>query len=231
MTTDIGALLRRHGLLLGFGVFLLGVALSADAFLSPGNILDVLRQVSITGVMAVGVTFVVITGRLDLSIGSMLTLLTVIVVDQHNSVGPLLAILITLGAGVLIGAVNGALVGLVGLNALIVTLAMLSFLQGLVLFYSGGSNVNVENAQTTWFAVFGRKSLLGIPVPVLIFLVTAIIGAFVLNRTVFGRQVFATGGNGTASRFSGIATPWVVFWSYVISGLTTAIAAIIKAPR
>ena len=95
MTETATVLLRRHGLLLAFGVFLAVVALRADAFLTPGNILDVLRQVSVTGMIAIGVTFVVITGRLDLSVGSMLTLLTVIVVDQHNSVGPLAAILLT----------------------------------------------------------------------------------------------------------------------------------------
>ncbi len=231
MQTDLKAFLRRHGLLTGFGVFLIGVALSADGFMTPGNIFDILRQVSITGVMAIGVTFVVITGRLDLSVGSMLTLLTVVAVDQHNVAGPGMAIALTLAAGIGIGMVNGVLVGFVGLNALIVTLAMLSFLQGLVLFYSGGSNVNVQNAQTTWFAVFGRRDLFGVPVPVLIFLMTAIAAAFLLNRTIFGRQVFAVGGNETAARFSGIAARWTVFWAYVLSGLTTAIAAIIMGSR
>ena len=149
MGQTINGLLRRHGLILAFLVFLGGVALNAEAFLTPGNILDVLRQVSITGMMALGVTFVVLTGRLDLSVGSMLTLLTVIVVDQHNIVGPFPAIVMTLLAGLAVGAINGLLVGFVKLNALIVTLAMLSFLQGLVLFYSGGSNVNVSNAQDT----------------------------------------------------------------------------------
>lgn len=231
MGQEITALLRRHGLLLAFGVFLVGVAVNAEAFLTPGNILDVLRQVSITGAMAVGVTFVVLTGRLDLSVGSALTLLTVIVVDQHNVSGPFPAIVMTLGAGVLIGAFNGLLVGFVGLNALIVTLAMLSFLQGLVLFYSGGSNVNIPNAQDTWFAVFGRGSFLGIPVPVIIFLVAALVAGLVLQRTTFGRRVYAVGGNETASVFSGIDARWTVFWTYVISGLTTALAAVIMGSR
>lgn len=231
MSDEIKRLLRRHGLLLAFGVFLLGVAVNADAFLTPGNILDVLRQVSITGMMAIGVTFVVLTGRLDLSVGSLLTLLTVIVVDQHNISGPFPAIVITLIAGLLIGAFNGALVGFVGLNALIVTLAMLSFLQGLVLFYSGGSNVNIPNAQDTWFAVFGRSDFLGIPVPVILFLLGALIAGLILKFTTFGRRVYAVGGNETASIFSGIDARWTVFWTYVISGLTTAMAAVIMGSR
>lgn len=223
--------LRRHGLILAFFVFLAGVALNADAFLTPSNILDVLRQVSITGVMALGVTFVLLTGRLDLSVGSLLTLLTVIVVDQHNIVGPFTAIVMTLLAGLAVGAFNGLVVGFVKLNALIVTLAMLSFLQGLVLLYSGGSNVNVANAQETWFSVFGRSNFLGLPMPVIIFLVCAVVAGMVLHFTTFGRRIYGVGGNETASIFSGIDARWTVFWTYVFSGLTTGIAAVIMGSR
>lgn len=231
MNSGVKDLLRRHGLIAAFSVFLAVVAVSVDAFLTPGNILDVLRQVSITGMIALGVSFVVLTGRLDLSVGSMLTLLTVIVVDQHNQAGPFLAIILTLGAGVVIGAFNGVLVGFVGLNALIVTLAMLSFLQGLVLLYSGGSNVNVQDAQNTWFSIFGRGTLLGIPVPVVIFILCSIVCGLVLQLTSFGRKVYAVGGNETASVFSGVDARWTVFWTYLISGLTTAVAALIMGSR
>lgn len=231
MGRTINGVLRRHGLILAFLVFLGGVALNAEAFLTPGNILDVLRQVSITGMMALGATFVVLTGRLDLSVGSLLTLLTVIVVDQHNIAGPFPAMVMTLIAGIAVGAFNGLLVGFVGLNALIVTLAMLSFLQGLVLFYSGGSNVNVANAQVTWFKVFGRGDFLGLPVPVVLFLAGAVIAGLVLQFTTFGRRVYAVGGNETASIFSGIDARWTVFLTYVVSGFTTGIAAIIMGSR
>jgi len=231
MQIDWQALLRRHGLILAFGLFLAGVAVTADGFLTPGNILDVLRQVSITGMIALGVTFVVITGRLDLSVGSMLTLLTVFVVDQHNVSGAAGAVVFTLLAGLALGAVNGVLVGLVRLNALIVTLAMLSLLQGVTLWYSGGSNVNVQGAQETWFAVFGRGTLAGIPVPVILFLGAAAIASFLLRRTTFGRSVYAVGGNETTSVFSGIDARFVVLAAYMISGLATAIAAIIMGSR
>jgi ribose/xylose/arabinose/galactoside ABC-type transport system permease subunit len=231
MQIDARALLRRHGLILAFGLFLAGVAVTADGFLTPGNILDVLRQVSITGMIALGVTFVVITGRLDLSVGSMLTLLTVFVVDQHNVSGAGAAVLFTLLAGLALGAVNGALVGLVRLNALIVTLAMLSLLQGVTLWYSGGSNVNVAGAQQTWFAVFGRGTVAGVPVPVILFLGVAAVASFVLRRTTFGRSVYAVGGNETTSVFSGIDARFVVLAAYMLSGLATAMAAIIMGSR
>jgi ribose transport system permease protein len=89
-STNLISVLKKSSLLLAFAVFLGAVSLSMDSFLSIKNILDVLRQVSITGMIAIGTTFVVITGRLDLTVGSMLTLLTVLLVDQHNQVGPLL---------------------------------------------------------------------------------------------------------------------------------------------
>ncbi|ETX30384.1 ABC transporter permease [Roseivivax isoporae] len=230
MSLHFAALLRRHGLLVAFALFLALVAVQAEAFLTPSNVLDVLRQVSIIGMMALGVTFVVVAGRLDLSVGSMLTLLTVIVVDRTNAFGPGLAILVTLLAGLAAGAWNGLLVGVFRLNALIVTLAMLSFLQGLTLAYSGGSNVNVADG-TTWFAAFGRGSLWGIPAPVVIFALSAAVLAFVLKRTRFGRAIFAVGGNETAATYSGIDARLVVFAAYCLSGLTTAIAAIIMGSR
>ncbi|WP_422073697.1 ABC transporter permease [Tranquillimonas rosea] len=231
MTINWRGLLQRHGLILAFGLFLAGVALGNDAFLTPGNILDVLRQVSITGLIALGVTFVVVTGRLDLSVGSMLTLLTVIVVDQHNTLGSGLAILCTLLAGLAIGAWNGLLVGYLGFNALIVTLAMLSLLNGVTLWYSGGSNVNVVGADQSWFGVFGRGSVAGIPVPVILFLGSAGAASFLLRRTVFGRSVYAVGGNQVTSVFSGIDARLTVFCAYLLSGLATALAAVVMGSR
>lgn len=228
-TSRAAAGLRHGGLWLGFALFMAVVALNAPAFLSKGNLLDVLRQVSITGTIALGVTFVVIAGRLDLSVGSGLTLLTIIVVDQHNHTGPFGAILLTLAGGLAIGAWNGLLVGWLRFNALIVTLAMLSVLQGLALWYSGGSNVNV--AVPGWFAVFGRGSWLGIPVPVFLMLGLAVAAALLLQRSRFGRAIFAVGGNETAAAYSGISTARTVFLAYLLSGLATAIGAIIMGSR
>ena len=225
------AFLRQNGLLIGFAFFVLLVALDAPAMLSLNNVMSVLRQISIIGVIAIGVTFVVVTGRLDLSVGSGLTLLTVLVVEQHNALGPGGAVLITLLAGAGIGAWNGLLIGYFRLNALIVTLAMLSLLQGVTLWYSGGANVNVQGAAESWFPVIGRGAFLGIPVPVWILLGTAIFASILLGRSRFGRSVFAVGGNETASNFSGIDSRAVVFSAYVISGIATALGAIIMGSR
>lgn len=228
---NLGQVARQQGILLAFLLFLIIVAFNSSSFLTPDNILQVLRQVSILGVMALGVTFVVICGRLDLSVGSMLSLTTVLVVSLHDQIGPGGAILVTLFAGVLAGCVNGFLVGVLKLNSLIVTLGMLSTLQGVTLLYTGGKNVSVANPDATWFAVFGRDYLFDIPVPVIIFLGGAAILGIVLQRTSYGRQVFAVGGNETASRYSGVHSARIIFSAYVLSGLTTAVAAVIMGSR
>jgi ribose transport system permease protein len=104
-------------------------------------------------------------------------------------------------------------------------------LQGITLFYSGGSNVNVTNAQETWFRFFGRGELFDIPMPVWFFLLAALFSSFILLKTNFGRWVFSVGGNEIASLFSGVQTRWVVLSAYVISGFATGLAAIIMGSR
>ncbi|HKJ95023.1 MAG TPA: ABC transporter permease [Gammaproteobacteria bacterium] len=228
---NLPQLARQQGILIAFVIFLAVVAASSDTFLTTGNILQVLRQASILGTMALGVTFVVICGRLDLSVGSALSLTTVLVVDLHDKIGPGPAILVTLVAGLLVGVVNGLLIGYVRLNSLIVTLGMLSTLQGVTLIYTGGKNVSVANPEATWFGFFGRGHFLDIPVPVWIFLGGAAVLGVILARTSYGRQVYAVGGNETASRFSGVNARRIVFSAYLLSGLTTAVAAVIMGSR
>jgi len=222
---------REQGILIAFALFMASVALNSESFFTSGNILQVLRQVSIVGVMALGVTFVVISGRLDMSVGSALSLTTVLVVDLHDTLGPGPAIVIALAAGLLVGVVNGTLVGILRLNALIVTLGMLSALQGLTLIYSGGKNAIIARPEDSWFAFFGREHVLGLPVPLIIFIGLAVIFGVVLKRTAFGRQVFAVGGNEVTSRFSAINAQKVVFSAYVLSGFTVGIAAWIMGSR
>jgi ribose transport system permease protein len=224
-------LLSRQGILIAFVVFLIGFALFSDRFLTSSNMLSVLRAVSIIGVMAIGVTIVVIGGNLDLSVGSMLSFATVLVVDLHDKIGPGPAILTMMIATLALGAVNGLLVGFVGLNSLIVTLGMLSAIQGLILIYSGGQNVDISDQTGTWFAFFGRGTVFGISTPIVIFLVLAVIFHIVLTYTAYGRRVFTVGGNPTAAVFSGVRRKVIVFSTYLISAFTVSIAAIILGSR
>jgi ribose transport system permease protein len=134
-------------------------------------------------------------------------------------------------AALVLGSVNGFLVGYLGLSSLIVTLGMLSAIQGLTLIYSGGQNVDIANQDTTWFAFFGRGSVLGVDTQVVLFLALALVLHVLMSSTPYGRRVFAVGGNPTAAVFSGIRKNWTVFSTYLISAFCVGLAAIILGSR
>ncbi|WP_349757929.1 ABC transporter permease [Halomonas pelophila] len=223
--------LSAQGILVFFLICMFAFSLFSEQFLSQSNIMTVVRQASIIGIIAVGVTVVIIGGNLDLSVGSMLSFSTVLVVDLHDKIGPVGAILVMFALTLMLGAVNGFLVGFMRLNSLIVTLAMLSAIQGLVLIYSGGQNVDIANQSETWFSVFGQGYLMGIAVPVIIFAVLAIIVQVVMSFTGYGRRIFAIGGNPVAAVYSGIRKNWCVFSTYLISAFCVACAALVLGSR
>ncbi|SFH29360.1 ABC transporter permease [Modicisalibacter xianhensis] len=223
--------LSAQGILVFFLICMFAFSLFSEQFLSQSNIMTVVRQASIIGIIAVGVTIVIIGGNLDLSVGSMLSFSTVLVVDLHDKIGPAGAIVLMFVLTLMIGAVNGLLIGFMRLNSLIVTLAMLSAVQGLVLIYSGGKNVDIANQSDTWFAIFGRGYVLGIAVPVILFAVLAIIVQVGMSYTSYGRRIFAVGGNPAAAVYSGIRRNWCVFSTYLISAFCVACAALVLGSR
>ncbi|WP_394209167.1 ABC transporter permease [Enterovibrio calviensis] len=228
---SVKTLMARHGILVAFFMFIVAFSLSSDRFLSTDNFMTVVRQASIVGTIALGVTIVVIGGNLDLSVGSLLSFSTVLVVDLHDKVGPGQAILLMFLFTLLVGVVNGFLVGYLRLNSLIVTLGMLSAIQGLTLIYTGGQNVDIANQEDTWFALFGRGFLGPIAVPIIIFLVLAVIYELLLKRTAYGRKIFAVGGNPIATAYSGIRRNKLVFSTYLLSAFSTGCAALILGSR
>src|SRR6056297_1134958 len=227
----IGEFMARQGILVAFVLFIIGFTLANQRFVDPDNILGVIRSSAILGVMALGVTFVVISGNLDLSVGSMMSFSTIVVLDLHDTLGPLLAIVAMFALTLCLGAIIGFLVGYLKLNSLIVTLGMLSAIHGLTLTWSGGQNMDIADKEGTWFGVFGQGTALGIPVPILLFLGLAALLGIVLAKTPFGRKVYAVGGNGTAATFSGIKRARVVFLCYVMSAACVAVAGLIQASR
>jgi ribose transport system permease protein len=201
---NIGSgVLAKQGILIAFVIFMIGFTIANERFLTPDNVMGVVRSSAILGVMALGVTFVVISGNLDLSVGSMMSFSTIVVLDLHDKIGPALAIPAMFAMTLCLGAFIGFLVGYLKLNSLIVTLGMLSAIHGLTLTYSGGKNMDIADKEGTWFSVFGQGSALGIPVPILIFGLLAALLGMVLAKTPFGRKVYAVGGNGVAATFSG----------------------------
>ena len=221
----------KQGILIAFVVFMIGFTIANERFVSPENIMGVVRSSAILGVMALGVTFVVISGNLDLSVGSMMSFSTIVVLDLHDTLGPMLAIPAMFAMTLCLGALIGFLVGYLKLNSLIVTLGMLSAIHGLTLTYSGGKNMDIADKGGTWFSVFGQGSMLGVPVPILLFGLLAASLGIVLAKTPFGRQIYAVGGNGVAATFSGIPRARVVFTCYLLSSFCVATAGLIQASR
>ncbi|MDI3338812.1 ABC transporter permease [Defluviimonas aestuarii] len=228
---SLTSMLARHGILVAFILFMIGFTIANQRFLGLDNVLGVIRSSAILGVMALGVTFVVVSGNLDLSVGSMMSFSTIVVLDLHDKLGPSMAIPAMFAMTMALGAFIGFLVGYLKLNSLIVTLGMLSAIHGLTLTYSGGKNMDIVDKSGTWFSVFGQGAIFGIPVPVLMFGLLAVVLTVILAKTPFGRKVYAVGGNGTAATFSGIPRARVVFMTYIISSFCVATAGLIQASR
>jgi ribose transport system permease protein len=223
--------LRRYPLTVLLVLVLCAAAIVTPAVLSPGNILLTLRQYSVLGVTAIGVSFVILVGRLDVSCGSLMSLLVVIIVALHDIVGPVPAMLAGLAVAAVVGAINGYLVAYLRLNSLVTTLGMYAALQGVANVASAGGLQLVKNPDVSWFGFFGRSYTLGVPTPVWIFGIVALIASWVLGQTNFGRSVRAVGGNELASVFSSINAKAIIFIAYMVAALLTAVASIILSSR
>ena len=226
-----GTLIKRQGLFLALIIVVVFFSITTDSFLNYRNISLILRQVSILGVIACGMTFVIIAGNFDLSVGSLASLTAVLAISLHDKIGPLPAILIAILAGLIFGAASGFLVGYQKLNSLIITLGMLVAIQAITLIYTGGKYSRIAEPDATWFQFIGRGFIVGIPFPIIIYAVIIAIFAVILRKTVYGRQVLAVGGNPTAGLFTGIRQQFVIFMTFVITGFLTSIGGIILGSR
>lgn len=205
------------------------MALIAPYFWTTNNLLEVVRQVSAIAILAAGGTFVILTSGIDLSAGSALGVTAMVAIVMANSDAPwIVAVVVALLAGAIIGAINGVFIARFALPAFIVTLAALTYLRGFVYVGTGGTTLVPENVGYSWI---GQGNLLGIPIAAIVMLVVYVIGWFLLERTVFGRQIYAIGGNAQAARLSGIPVRRVVFLVYVVAGLCAGIAGIIVSAR
>ncbi len=211
-------------------IFVVFSVTQAD-FLTSSNIQNLLSSVSILFVISIGMTFVVLTGGIDLSVGSLLALSGLVLSKLFNGVGlPIvLAVLVTIAAGALIGGfVNGVLIGRVGLSFFVVTLGTLSLYRGIVNIWSGTKTTYINSSLMN---DIGFRHVLGLPVPIWIMIVVYLVAFVVLRWTYFGRDVYAVGGNIEAARLSGINVPRTLMLVYAIAGLAAAIGGIVQAAR
>jgi ribose transport system permease protein len=221
--------IQRYGSLIMLVVLLLGMSLATPEFSKVGNLLNVARQVSIWAIIATGMTFVIITGGIDLSVGSLVALTACVamtVIDRlgWDAAGLLIGILV----GGLGGAANGALIAWARVPPFICTLGALTVFRGLALIVTAGVPIiRFEGG----FRYIGQGAVWGIPVPILLMAAVVLVMQVVLRRTTFGAQVYAVGGNEEASRLAGIEVAQVKFWTYVLSGVLTGLAGMVLMAR
>ncbi|MEC1759758.1 ABC transporter permease [Schinkia azotoformans] len=229
--SKISTSLQKLGPLLGFAVITIILSILSPSFLSLDNILNILRQVSINALIAFGMTFVILTGGIDLSVGSMLALSAALTAGfMAGGMDPILAMLIGLLAGALMGAFNGFVITKGKVAPFIATLATMTIFRGLALVYTEGRPITGLSKDLS-FELMGRGYFFGIPVPVIWMLISYAILYFILKKTTFGRRVYAIGGNEEASILSGIKVDQVKIWVYSITGLLSALAGIILTSR
>lgn len=206
-------------------------SVTQDTFLTESNIENLLTSVSILLVVSVGMTFVVLTGGIDLSVGSLLALSGLILAKLFNELGlpAALAVVLTLLIGALIGGgVNGVLIGRFGLSFFVVTLGTLSLYRGIVNIWSDTQTVYITSPLVDGIG-FGK--FLGLPTPVWIMIAVFAVAFVVLRWTFFGRDVYAVGGNSDAARLSGISVPRTLIAVYAIAGMCAALGGVIQAGR
>ena len=207
------------------------VSLATDKFLTPNNIISVLRQISINAYIALGMTFIIILGHIDLSVGAIVamsgTLTVGLVVNQGIPVGP--AILLGLLLGTLAGFISGAIVAVFRVPAFIITMAMMNVCSGIAYVYTGGQSTRITDE---FFVAIGTGYLFDvIPLPVVYMVILIIIFSFLLAKTKFGRSVYAIGGSSEAARLAGLNPQRIITLCFIMIGVLTALGGIVFAAR
>jgi len=220
---------RNGGILIGLLVMCVVISIVSPIFLTERNIMNVLRQISSNFFLATSMTLVMISGGIDLSVGSIIAVIGVVGGNLAQSPVPIVfAVLLTLMLGTGFGAVNGFIISRTTLSPFIVTLAMMSILRGIAYIITKGTTVRIDNGA---YIALGTGYVLGIPLPVLYMILIFIAAYVLLNRTALGRHIFAVGGNARAAIYSGIKTRRVQMFVYIMSGLMSAMAGIVLSAR
>lgn len=222
------SLLQRQGALIALVLLIILGAVRYDGFLGAYNISTFLRYNSMFGLIALGMTFVIITGGIDLSVGSVVAFGSVIAALLSPQ-GPVIATLGAVLAAMIIGLINGLIITRLNIVPFITTLAMLLTARGLALVFSGNQTVSVD--YKSGFVALGQGDLFGIPIPAIILGLAYIVGVIVLNYTPFGRYTLAIGGGEDAARLMGLPVDRVKLICYVMSGALSGLAGVILASQ
>lgn len=230
----VADLLTEHAQLLSISFFfiicIIFFSLATDVFLSVGNLLNILRQAAPILIVALAMTFVIITAGIDLSVGSQVALINASAAIMLSFGVPWpVAVLAMLLLGALVGLAQGWFIAYQGIPAFIVTLAGLSILRGFALYMTQGFSIPINDVPG--FFVLGRGTILGFPVPAIIALIITAVAAIVISRQMYGRQVVAVGSNPEAARRVGMPSNWIIASVYMLSGVACAVAGLLLAAR
>lgn len=228
---DIKAIVKKSGALIGLVVLFVVISCLNSSFIEPGNLKNLLRQVSINALISFGMTFVILTGGIDLSVGSILALSSALMGSMIvGGLNPILAIVVACVIGTALGAVNGLIVTLGKVAPFIATLATMTVFRGLTLVYTNGNPISGLTEDQA-FLDFGQGYFLSIPVPAVIMLVVFAILHFILTSTPLGRKTYAVGGNEKVSFIAGIKIERIKVFAYAVTGTLTALAGAILTSR
>jgi ribose transport system permease protein len=227
---SFGQVWDRYGILVVLLAMVVLMAVIAPNFLSLSNGFNVARAVSINAVLAAGMTLVILTGGIDLSVGSVIGVAGVTSVLLWNGGAPaLVAVLGGIVVGAAAGLLNGLLVAYLALPAFIVTLGALTYLRGTAYALTDGQPLIAEGE--LGFRLLGNGNIAAIPSPVVVMVITYVAVWFILERTTFGRHIYAVGGNVEAARLAGIKVKRVLLKVYLLAGLTAGLAGVMFAAR
>jgi ribose transport system permease protein len=231
LTKSSKEMISKLGPLIGLILLIIVVSIMNPSFLTISNIFNVLRQVSISAIIAFGMTFVILTGGIDLSVGSTLALTGAVAASLlAGGTDPIVSMGVALILGLVLGAFNGVIITKGKVAPFIATLATMTIYRGLTLVYTNGKPISGLGDHAS-FQLFGKGYFLGVPIPVITTIVSFAILAFILHKTTFGRRVYAVGGNEEAAKLSGINADRVKIAVYAISGFLAALSALILTSR
>jgi len=225
-----GEVLRRFSIFVILLIICMIFAISSPEFLSVSNLLNVALQTSIIAIVAFGMTFTILTAGIDLSVGSVMAFSGALAAGLavRQGLGTGVGILVALLAGIVLGTINGLLIVKGGMPPFVATLAMMAAARGMTLVYTQGKPIAGIGED---FVFWGTGRILGIPVPVILLVILALITSLVLRHTRFGLHVYATGGSEEITRLAGVSPNAIKIAVYTISGLTAALGGVLLAAR
>lgn len=222
---------RPYALYFAFAILLVVFSFASPWFLSIDNFLNIGRQTALVSIIAIGMTFVIISRQIDLSVGSALALsgMSAALAMAHIGDNWIIGAIAGIGTGAIVGAINGIVVTRLNIPSFLVTLGTLSAARGLALLVTTTRPVIITN--DSFISIFGEGDIFGVPVPIIWTLLAVIAGILLLHYSVFGRQIYAAGGNPTAALYSGINIRRVTTLAFILTGMLAGLAALVLSAR